>query len=155
MKSNVVVAAIDPGLLTGVCMVNFGFVPGARTYLVEAAELEFDDMLAWFDRVVPRADVIVSERFIIGPQTVGKSQAPWSLRVEGVQFAVCAKHGKEPVLQSPAEAKALVSNDLIRRLDLWYKGGAGHALDAVRHAVTWAMHNSWRDPRLLPDDTES
>lgn len=152
MKSTMVVAAVDPGLLTGVALINFGMVPGARTFLAEAAELDFEDMLPWFERVVPVADVVVSERFIIGPQTVGKSQAPWSLRVEGIEFALCARYDKVPVLQSPADAKSLVSNELIQRVGLWYKGGAGHAHDAIRHGLTWAMKNGWRDPRLLPDD---
>lgn len=151
MSSSVIVAAVDPGLLTGVAVVHFGFVPGSKTYLASAAELEFDDMLDWFEKNIPVADVVVSERFIIGPHTHKKTQAPWSLRVEGVQFAICAREGKEPVLQSPADAKSLVDNDLIRRLGLWYRGGEGHAVDAVRHSVTWAIRNGWRDPRLLPD----
>ena len=54
--------------------------------------------------------------------------------------------------QSPAEAKSLVNNKMLHRLGLWHRGGAGHANDAIRHAVTYGIRKGWRDPRLLPPD---
>jgi hypothetical protein len=41
---------------------------------------------------------------------------------------------------------------MLKRLDLWHRGGAGHANDAIRHAVTAAIKSRWRDPRMLPPD---
>jgi hypothetical protein len=51
--------------------------------------------------------------------------------------------------QSPADAKAMFSNEKIRKLEYWHKGGEGHALDAIRHALLYMVKKGWNPTRLL------
>ena len=144
------VAAIDPGLLTGVCFVRFDTPEGC--VLEASQEIEFGQIESWAGAYFPRADRIVVERFIINKKTISNSQAPWSLEAIGAFRLMAHRYSRELEFQSAADAKSTVDNTMIRRLGLWHRGGKGHALDAIRHAVTFAIRKGWRDPRLLPSD---
>jgi hypothetical protein len=142
------VLAVDPGLITGVCIVGFNQGEGCHKY--HSQELEFAEVLGWMSAEIPTADVIVMEKFTINQRTVKNTPAPWSLETCGVVRAVALKAGQEVVMQLPGDAMSLVDNDMLRRLDLWHRGGAGHANDSLRHAVLYAVKKlRWRDPRLV------
>ena len=112
-------------------------------------------MLPWARLELGVADAVVCEKFTINQRTIKNTPAPWSLEVTGVVRAVAAMYDKELVMQLPGDAMNLVSNDMLRRLDLWHRGGAGHANDSLRHAVLYAVkHLHWRDPRMLPPDDD-
>ena len=145
-----IVMGIDPGLATGAALVSFSTPDGCE--LLEAAELEFEEVMPWGDMHMASGTRLVVERFIINPRTVKNSQAPWSLEVIGVVRAMAGVNGLNVEMQNAADAKSTVDNPMIRRLGLWYRGGEGHALDAIRHTVTYAIRQGWRDPRLLSDD---
>jgi hypothetical protein len=51
--------------------------------------------------------------------------------------------------QSPADAKRMFTNEAIKKLEYWHKGGAGHALDAIRHGLLYLAKNGWTPLRLL------
>jgi hypothetical protein len=51
--------------------------------------------------------------------------------------------------QSPADAKAMFSNEKIRILDYWHRGGEGHALDAIRHGLLRLAKSGWIPTKLL------
>lgn len=141
------VIAVDPGLITGVCKV--AFTPDAGCQKLWSKELEFADLLPWALVELSSVDVTVVERFTINQRTIKNTQAPWSLMGIGVITAVEALVNREIVLQNPGDAMNLVDNDMLRRLDLWHRGGAGHANDALRHTVLYAVkHLRWRDPRM-------
>lgn len=144
------VAAIDPGLVTGVCLVRFDVPEGCT--LETSKEIEFDEIEPWCEAFLPIAERVVVERFIITKKTVSNSQAPWSLEAIGAFRLMAHRHHHALEFQSPSDAKSTVDNTMIRRLGLWHRGGEGHALDAIRHAVTFALRKGWRDPRLLPAD---
>jgi hypothetical protein len=63
---------------------------------------------------------------------------------------ICRDAGVELVLQTPAAAKGLVTNDLLRRIGLWVtaaeidKNDADDARDSLRHAVLYlaTKHNT-------------
>lgn len=146
--SAVTVAAVDPGLATGVCVVRFK--PEYGCTKVQSAEVEFNALLPWALSELNSADVVVVERFTINQRTIKNTQAPWSLMGIGVVTAVEALAGREVVLQNPSDALGFVDNDMLRRLGLWHRGGEGHANDALRHAVLYAVNRlRWRDPRLM------
>jgi hypothetical protein len=90
---------------------------------------------------------IVVEQFIINAQTVQKSQeASWALRTIGaVEQAL--RDAEYPLLavawQRPSEAKTAFSNEKLRNLGLWHRGGAGHALDAIRHGALYLAKVGW------------
>lgn len=76
--------------------------------------------------------VVVCERFIINVNTVGNSQAPWSLELIGVSRYLAAKHDCAFVLQTPADAKNFMKDERVKKLGWWQKGKP-HANDALRH----------------------
>lgn len=143
------VLAIDPGLATGACLVR-----PEGTQLLRSDELDVEQYYAWLEHYLnyyePGTLSIVCERFTINAETGKKSQAPWSLEHIGVLRYLTQKTGHGSfTLQTPGEAKSFVSNKRLKALELWHVGGAGHALDALRHAVLYMANHGWRDPRLL------
>ena len=87
--------------------------------------------------------VLVAESFMIGPQTVKNTQAPWSLEVIGVARYVSQHFTKRDlVLQAPASAKRFASDARLKHMD-WYKPGKGHANDASRHLLTVLANRGW------------
>jgi hypothetical protein len=145
------VAAIDPGLLTGAAFVQFDSPEGCT--LATAKELTFAEVMPWCETFLPMVEHVVSERFIITKKTISNTQSPWSLEVQGVVRAVGLLSGLDLQLQAPADAMKTLYNSMLKRHELWYRGGEGHANDAIRHAVTYAIRRGWRDPRLLPSDS--
>jgi hypothetical protein len=142
------VLGVDPGLLTGVALARFTVPKGCE--LLESHELEFNDLLDYFTAKIPEASHLVIERFIINQRTVSNSQAPWSLEATGVARAVALQNDMKVNMQSAADGKSAVDNQMLRRLDLWHRGGEGHANDAIRHTVAFMIRRGWRDPRMLP-----
>ena len=149
--SDFIVMGVDPGLMTGVCLVNFGR-DREDPVLMTSKEIEFPEVMLWCSTFMPEAQRLVAERFIITPKTGKNSQAPWSLETLGVVRAMSLDNDLELELQSAAEAKSTVDNPMIKRLGLWHRGGKGHALDAIRHATTYAIRKGWRHRQLLPSD---
>lgn len=153
-----IIAAIDPGKMTGVCVVEFIDLTGRidaltapDTRLVSTAEIEFPELLDWCEETFPQVDQVAIENFIITPKTGQNSQAPWSLMGIGVGVAMAMRTQAPYTLQKPVDAISLVSNDLLRSVKLWHRGGAGHANDALRHAVLLAIRKGWRSPNLVLD----
>lgn len=148
MSDEKLVVAIDPGLLTGACIV--GFDPDGGCKLYQSRELTFREILPWCQLELPTADYVVAERFTVNQRTIKNTQAPWSLEALGVVRAVLLQQDRNLSLQNPGDAMKFVSNEMLHRLELWHRGGEGHANDALRHAVLFAVkHLHWRDPRLV------
>jgi hypothetical protein len=94
----------------------------------------------------------VCERFVINAQTVKNSQAPYSLEQIGVLKYLLLSNGLNPELirmQLPSNAKIMFDNASLKKLGYWHKGGAGHALDAIRHGLLHLTKNGWTPLRLL------
>lgn len=155
MKAPRAILAIDPGLTTGIAVVT---ADGTDLELVESDELDVmatgyrvRDLL--WDLYQEHGDdfAVVIERFTITAATAKNSQAPWSLKVIGmVEWLVHDAAGLPPegviTFQGPAEAKKLITNDILKKHGLWHVGGAGHANDAIRHAVYRYAVLGWRKP---------
>lgn len=149
MKHRKYVLAIDPGETSGVALVQS-----------EPLELLRTDECDWVhtSRFVDQAlrefggeniDVIV-EKFTINANTHKKSPQPWSLEITGMCRLLALAHGSGAItLQTPADAKSFVSNTRLRDLEMWHRGGGGHANDALRHVVLWLTRTGMRDSRLL------
>jgi hypothetical protein len=148
------VLSIDPGLTTGVVLVNTQTLE-----MLYAGELDWKQTGEYVEKTLEEysaADLaIVAERFTINARTHKNSQAPYSLMVLGMIDWIVLKADGSPVqLQTPANAKSQADNACLKRLGLWYKGGEGHALDAIRHVVHYMIRSGWKDRRLLPSDEE-
>jgi hypothetical protein len=138
----VIVMGVDPGLLTGACLVEFG--DDGACELRSAREIEFQEIESWCTAFLGMSDAVVAERFIINRQTIGKSQAPYSLEVIGAFRLMCYRYERSLQQQSAADAKSTVDNSALKGLGLWFKGGEGHANDAIRHAVLYALRTGWK-----------
>jgi hypothetical protein len=116
-------------------------------------EIDFDAVLDWSEEWLPGSDRVAVERFLITRQTATNSQAPWSLMVIGVVTAISIRLGLDAklILQKPADAMSFVGNDMLRALGLWHRGGAGHANDALRHAVLCTVNQGWRHPDWMSE----
>lgn len=151
------ILAIDPGKTTG--MTLFSHDLGSEPVLEWSKELEQDEVadavrgVLWDPVVRPNVDV-VCERFIINAQTVRNSQAPYSLEVIGI-VKQCLQDNGRPMddifFQAPADAMSMFSNEKLKKLGYWHRGGAGHALDAIRHALLKLVKTGWKPVGLLKD----
>lgn len=148
-----IVLAVDPGLASGVALINTDAGPDhlqMGTWEMTQDETE-DAVLKTIQTYRDDFDLrIVIERFTITAETAKKSPSPWSLELIGSIKYICRTNGMPvPTLQTPTDAKNFVPNARLKALGLWHKGGGGHALDALRHAVLYSVKNGYRDPRLI------
>lgn len=153
---------VDPGLLTGVAALER---IDDNVKLLGSAERNEDQFANWFRTMLDEGVneeqhhgqvlSIVCEQFFITAQTAKNSQAPWSLENIGI-MKQCLRDIGYPLervfWQKPSAAKLVVPNDKLHRLELWHRGGAGHANDAIRHGVLCLIKRGWVDTRMLRAD---
>lgn len=147
------ILAVDPGKATGMALISLE--TGSEPVLEWSGELQQEEyagpIRGYLEAFGGELDV-VCERFTINAQTVKNSQAPFSLEQIGIlkQCLFDAGRSAEEVnFQSPADAKAMFPNPALKFLGYWHKGGEGHALDAIRHALLRAIKLGWKPIKLL------
>lgn len=148
------VLSVDPGKMTGVAYLE----RNADQVTVQASrELDEDSVIGcirdymhdWrplYPTGFPLRLVI--ETFTITVETAKKSQSPYSLEIIGAIKQVCRDEGYPLTAiawQKPVEAKGAFTNEKLKRLGLWHRGGAGHALDAIRHGALYLARSGWTD----------
>lgn len=159
MTGKTYLLCLDPGKASGVALLDTTSLQedgGAPVTIVTSAELQPEDLDGWlmeqFARAIEEGAALeaVCEAFLITPQTGKNSFAPWSLMKIGVLDFLCRMYGVPFKLQTPADAKSFVSNQRLRDLELWHRGGAGHANDALRHGVLYLIRErGWSPEKLL------
>ena len=151
-----IVLAIDPGKATGVAC--FGWSPYEEPHLIMSGEYQPSELAAPVREIIASAQAenidiaVVCERFTINAQTVRNTQAPYSLEQIGVVKQIMRDAGLKDAdlkLQSPADAKRMFTNEGLKKLEYWHKGGEGHAIDAIRHGLLYLAKNGWTPLRLL------
>jgi hypothetical protein len=132
----------DPGLVSGVAMLSWSAAHGVeKVESFEGSLSEVGQAADSFLRVHDRAvSEVVVERFVITPRTGELTSPDWSLKVCGMLEWLVWLHWRVPgdesiAYQSAGDAKRLVPNEVLKRVDIWHRGGAGHARDALRHGV--------------------
>lgn len=149
------VLSIDPGKATGMAL--FSFTPGEEPNLLWSKELQQNEYAEPIRSVLKDLDVnvdIVCERFTINAQTVRNSQAPYSLEQIGILKQCLMDVGRpadDIYFQSPADAKAMFTNQALKKLEYWHRGGEGHALDAIRHGLLRLVKLGWKPVNLLKE----
>ena len=150
------VLSIDPGKASGIAL--FAFIEGEDPELMWSGEYQQDEYArpireALSDAIMRSIPIeIVCERFTINSQTVKNSQAPYSLEQIGILKQCIMDIGMAPddiYFQSPADAKAMFTNEKLKKLGYWHKGGEGHALDAIRHGLLRLVKSGWKPVNLL------
>ena len=135
------IIVVDPGKLSGYVVADYNL----DTCTVESLEtVELDAEELW-DRLTLdlKPDVeVVYEKFFITTETGKKNNVNYSLEHIGVIKYLCYKSGITDVFSfSPSEAKNFCDNKRLRNVELWHKGGEGHANDALRHLVLHLVKN--------------
>lgn len=143
-----VIIGYDPGLASGVAAV--AFTPGSDARVLFSAEEEWESSITTviaLSLLYPQAMVAI-EKYTITIATAKKSQQPYSLWCIGaVAWALGTQKMSSVIkLQTPADAKRFTSNQQLRTLGLWHRGGEGHANDALRHTVLAAARTGWVPP---------
>lgn len=147
------VLAIDPGKVTGVAWMR---QQDGEIFLDSSLEADADELINFLRPTLkewkPVADgqpplKVVIEKFTINSQTSQKSQeASWALRMIGAVEQAC-RDVEYPLgaisWQMPGEAKTAFTNEKLKRIGLWHRGGAGHALDAIRHGSLYLAKVGW------------
>jgi hypothetical protein len=151
------IIAVDPGKASGICA--FTFTTGdSNPILMTSGEFQPEEYAKPIRELIEYSInngyvlEVACERFTINAQTAKNSQAPFSLEQIGVLKQILRDYGFSDSLlkyQSPADAKRMFGNDALKKLEYWHKGGAGHALDAIRHGLLYLANNGWTPLRLL------
>jgi len=125
------ILAVDPGGTTGwACLMNGAVIYGqdkplefcTRAHGLIAAAVEREDHVE-----------VVSESFTIRADTREKSRQYDALEQIGtLKYLTHWLAGGELILQSPADAKRLITNPKLKALGYWAVG-MDHARDALRH----------------------
>lgn len=139
--------AIDPGLMTGVCLIDLSDPENpVKVWSKEVTVQEFHDNI---EKLISHEEThVVIENFLITVETGKLTDAPWSLELIGVVRYLCYLSGKVLDLQTPAQ-KPFADNDKLRAVDFWHVGEAGHANDALRHAMVWIVDRNRKWTRKL------
>lgn len=147
------IVAVDPGKITGLAL--FSFESGQEPVLEWSGEVEFADFVfeirKMFELYGDSLEVIC-EKFTINTQTAKKAQAPYSLEVIGSLKTTLLDNERDPeglMYQQPADAMAMFTNEKLKKLEYWHRGGAGHALDAIRHGLLRLVKTGWIPTKLL------
>ena len=133
---------IDPGLVTGICSVTefADEVTNIEHMEVDQVGLgHYMEMLYGQWRKNGARPIVICESFIITPQTGKNTQAPWSLENIGIVRFFCSKAGIQLVFQTPAQAKRLASDEILKAAGMHSPSKGGHQNDAARHVAYYLM----------------
>lgn len=141
------ILVIDPGKTSGIAYhdtvedktefaeLNFG---ETAEFIHSAADLHRDNL------------IIISESFLITPNTAKNTQAPWSLELIGVARYAAQKYtGRDLQTQMPSAAKRFASDARLRHIGWWTKGKGGHANDAARHLLLFEATRGYIEEERL------
>lgn len=136
------ILGIDPGLATGLCLIDTSEPTNPR--LVWSEEV---DMLKFYELVPDTLDKyqgeisVVCENFLISVSTAKKSPAPWSLELIGLSRYLCTIRDIPFIVQNPNE-REISTHPMIKHFGLWHRGGEGHANQAIRHCFAYLLKQS-------------
>ena len=157
----IAILGVDPGKTSGIVLLLWSGNRDEPPTLVVSEEATEETYASHIESAFYTAGfeadsvVVACERFIINQATVRNSQAPYSLEQIGVLKHLCrvarfAPPPEEIKFQAPVDAKNMFPNPALKKLGIWHKGGDGHALDAIRHALLALTRQGWI-PRALLD----
>ena len=149
------VLAVDPGKTTGLSL--FTIEQGEDPVMQWSDEVDFTNYVRRIKEAFAEYGdslEIICEKFTINVQTAKNSQAPYSLECIGALKLLMLENGREPEslkYQLPANAMNMFPNDKLKKLGYWHRGGAGHALDSMRHGVLYLVTTGWIPRKLLEE----
>lgn len=145
MSDRATVIAVDPGLTTGWAVLypdgefRSGETKGSFAFLKTVYGLLRDRAFDWH---------IVCERYTITPETIKKSRQTDALEIIGTLKFLTTYYDAGWSMQNPSEAKNFATDAKLRRVR-WYRQGLGHANDASRHLLCYAVNHKMIDVSKL------
>lgn len=151
---------VDPGTTTGLAIVRFIMQDDGRPELVWSDQLAWQEACAQVEHRVELlgrmreggiSAVATVELYTINAQTAQRGQggANDAIGMTGVVRRECFKNNLEfRNNQQASAAKTLIPDITLKALDLFHRG-AGHANDAMRHALYLGTKNKWMANRWL------
>lgn len=152
------VLGVDPGTTTGLALLHlndkapalqlgrqYGWKDGADTVF------RLSKVMAIRRTAGATAEcAVAAERFMVSAATARRGQAyvEDAMFMLGVVRAAGMFNDVEVVLGQVSAAKKLISDDVLKQLDL-YQRGLRHANDAARHAAMLALKKGWLNADLL------
>lgn len=142
------VLAIDAGESTGLAVVDFTETGPELRYLSQFIAGVVETVFDIHDLIVDYQPVaVVAEQFDLRPGNKFLADLSTVYRNGALEYMLAVDFAMEPVWQTPAQAKGLVSDTVLKRLgpDFWPTGktvgqkDANDARDALRHAVFYAV----------------
>lgn len=153
---NKYVLSVDPGKATGVALLHLA--KDEEPKIIFSGEAQPEEFAGVIRNILKdftedySALTVVCEKFTINAQTVRNSQAPYSLEQIGALKQILQDFGIDRdsiVWQMPVDAKKMFPNETLKTLEIWHKGGEGHANDALRHALLRLVKGGWIPRKLL------
>lgn len=157
---SIAVLSIDPGKMTGISLVSWTGEEGDDPVIVLSCEVDEASCADTIEEALKMKDdfetfKVVCEKFTITAQTVRNSQAPYSLEQIGVLKHLCRQYGypvESITFQAPVDAKNMFPNTALKTIGIWHRGGAGHALDSLRHALLYLVRMRWIPKAILKNN---
>jgi hypothetical protein len=153
---NKYVLSVDPGKATGIALLYLAKDEDPK--IIFSGEAQPEEFAGVVRNILEdftedySALTVVCEKFTINAQTVRNSQAPYSLEQIGALKQILQDFGidrESIVWQMPVDAKKMFPNETLKTLEIWHKGGEGHANDALRHALLRLVKGGWIPRKLL------
>lgn len=145
MSERPTVIAVDPGLTTGWAALypdgefRSGETRGFYEFLKTVYGLLSSRAFDWH---------IVVEKYTITPETIKKSRQTDALEIIGALRFFARHFDAGFSMQSPAEAKTFATDAKLRKMR-WFQQGRGHANDASRHLLCYAVRTGLVKPDNL------
>lgn len=119
---------VDPGLVTGIAV----YEPGVW---FESKELTRGQVMIYLRHIVREGDVVLIERFIVTMQTIRKTRQNDAQQIIGAVQELCRQRKAFCLVESPAPAKRIAPDSLLKKLN-WHKiTKDNHANDAASLVV--------------------
>lgn len=141
------VLGVDPGGTTGACLIDWDgrFPLSSETVKVLGYwQLPFAEVPFWARNILPRAEHLAIEKFLITPQTAKNSREYEALYVIGGLLFVAEIQAQDagdrrPRVQIKLRQASVVKNawasERLLKAGLHGEVKGGHARDALRHAL--------------------
>ena len=138
--------AVDPGLMTGIAWYSDG--------KFHSTEVEYERAGNYIETLItmysPEGAVdLVCEKFFYTQATMKKSRGDWSMKLIGVMEFLAGQHECRLFMQSPSEAKNLMTDSRLKVLGWFNTSKGGHQNDAARHLARHLLKEKIIDGRNL------
>lgn len=142
------VLAIDAGDMTGIAVVDFVDNGPEVLYLAQMTTSVVDTTHSVkYVCSANRPDAVIVEQFNLRPGNQFVANLSTVYRNGAIEYMLAVDFATEPVWQTPAQAKGLVSDTVLKRLgpDFWPTGktvgqkDANDVRDALRHAIRYGV----------------